>query len=84
MGARGPKAKPVELKVLEGNRGKRPLAVNLDSTFRPEVGMPTVPKGMCPEARKVWKRPARYRATPFSRMFWCNSCAISKSMGAIT
>lgn len=56
MGKRGPAAKPTELKVLEGNRGKRPLAVNLDSTFRPETGMPTVPKGLSPGARKVWKR----------------------------
>lgn len=56
MGRRGPTAKPAELKVLEGNRGKRPLAVNLDSTFRPEAGMPTVPKGLSPGARKVWKR----------------------------
>ena len=56
MGKRGPMAKPAELKVLEGNRGKRPLAVNLDSTFRPEAGMPTVPKGLSLGARKVWKR----------------------------
>lgn len=56
MGKRGPAAKPLELKVLEGNRGKRPMAVNLDSTFRPEAGMPTVPKGLSPGARKVWKR----------------------------
>lgn len=56
MRARGPTAKPVELKLLEGNRGKRPIALNLDSTFRPEAGMPSVPKGMNPGARKVWKR----------------------------
>jgi P27 family predicted phage terminase small subunit len=56
MGSRGPTAKPVELKLLEGNRGKRPIALNLDSTFRPEAGMPSVPKGMNPGARKVWKR----------------------------
>jgi P27 family predicted phage terminase small subunit len=56
MGKRGPAAKPAELKVLEGNRGKRPLAVNLDSTFRPEAGMPTVPKDLSPGARKVWRR----------------------------
>jgi len=56
MGKRGPAAKPAELKVLEGNRGKRPMAVNLDSTFRPEAGMPSVPKGLSPGARKVWKR----------------------------
>lgn len=55
MGRRGPAPKPHELKVLEG-RGRRPAAVNLDSTFRPEAGMPSVPKGLSPGARKVWKR----------------------------
>lgn len=54
MGQRGPAPKPAELKLLEGNRGHR--ALNLDSTFRPEVGMPSVPKGLSPGARKVWKR----------------------------
>lgn len=54
MGLRGPAGKPLELKVLEGNRGHRPL--NLDATFRPEVGMPPIPKGLPPDARKVWKR----------------------------
>uniref|UniRef100_A0A1A7GDY7 Phage terminase, small subunit, P27 family n=1 Tax=biofilter metagenome TaxID=1070537 RepID=A0A1A7GDY7_9ZZZZ len=56
MSKRGPAAKPFELKVLEGNRGKRPMAVNLDSTFRPEAGLPSIPKGLGPGARKVWKR----------------------------
>jgi len=54
MAKPGPTAKPVELTVLEGNRGHRPL--NLGATFRPEVGMPTIPKGMSAGARKVFKR----------------------------
>ena len=54
MGLRGPKAKPLELKLLEGNRGQRPLVT--DGTFRPEVGLPSVPKDLSPGARKVWKR----------------------------
>lgn len=54
MGLRGPQSKPAELKALEGNRGHRPL--NLESTFRPEVGMPSMPKGMSVGARKVFKR----------------------------
>lgn len=54
MGARGPAAKPRELKLLEGNRGHQ--ALNLDATFRPEVGLPTVPKDLSADARKVWKR----------------------------
>ncbi|MEY4416867.1 MAG: hypothetical protein RIQ53_4160 [Pseudomonadota bacterium] len=54
MGARGPTAKPVELKLLEGNRGNRPL--NLNGMFRPEVGAPTAPSWLLPEAKKAWKR----------------------------
>ena len=54
MGARGPAAKPVELKLLEGNRGNRPLDVT--GLFRPEVGVPDAPKWLAPEARKAWRR----------------------------
>lgn len=54
MGARGPQGKPAELKVLEGNRGHRPLDLSL--IFRPEVGLPTPPKYLSQEARKAWKR----------------------------
>lgn len=54
MGARGPAAKPVELKLLEGNRGHRPLDVT--GLFRPEVGVPDAPKWLAPEARKAWRR----------------------------
>lgn len=51
---RGPAAKPAELKVLEGNRGHRPI--DLGATFRPEVGMPSMPKDLSPGAKKVFKR----------------------------
>lgn len=54
MGARGPAAKPPELKALEGNRGHRPL--NLDQVFRPEVGAPDAPRWLTPDARKAWRR----------------------------
>ena len=54
MGARGPRAKPPELKVLEGNRGHRP--VNIDQLFRPEVGVPDAPKWLLAGARKAWRR----------------------------
>jgi P27 family predicted phage terminase small subunit len=54
MGKPGPAAKPAELKLLEGNRGHRP--VDLTSTFRPEVGLPSIPKGLSAGARKVWRR----------------------------
>ena len=54
MGVRGPAAKPAELRVLEGNRGHRPL--NLDQLFRPEVGAPEAPRWLNREARKAWRR----------------------------
>jgi P27 family predicted phage terminase small subunit len=53
-GTRGPKSKPVELKVLEGNRGHRPL--DLAGMFRPEVGLPDAPRWLMPEAKKCWRR----------------------------
>lgn len=54
MGQRGPTAKPPELKALEGGRGHRPI--NLDQTFRPEVGVPDMPRWISKEGRKAWKR----------------------------
>lgn len=54
MGSRGPTGKPVELKVLEGNRGHRPQ--DLSGMFRPEVGLPDAPRWLSPEARKAWRR----------------------------
>lgn len=54
MGARGPAAKPPELKVLEGNRGGRPI--DLTSMFRPEVGAPPMPRDMSRDGKKAWKR----------------------------
>lgn len=54
MGQRGPAPKPSELKVLEGGRGHR--AINLDATFRPEVGVPDAPTWLTKEAKKAWRR----------------------------
>lgn len=54
MGMRGAVAKPAELKLLEGNRGNRPI--DLNAMFRPEVGAPPRPKGLSREARKAWTR----------------------------
>ena len=54
MGARGPAAKPPELKLLEGNRGNR--AIDLTSMFRPEVGAPSIPRDISREGRKAWRR----------------------------
>lgn len=53
-GTRGPASKPAELKLLEGNRGHRPL--DLTSLFRPEVGLPDAPRWLLPEAKKAWRR----------------------------
>jgi P27 family predicted phage terminase small subunit len=50
----GPASKPAELKLLEGNRGNRPL--NLDTLFRPEAGMPERPRWLSREATKAWRR----------------------------
>lgn len=54
MGARGPAAKPPELKLLEGNRGNR--AIDLTSMFRPEVGAPPMPRDLSRDGKKAWKR----------------------------
>ena len=54
MGLRGPAGKPAELKALEGGRGHRPI--NFDQIFRPEVGVPPIPKGISREGRKAWRR----------------------------
>lgn len=54
MSSRGPNPKPAELKLLEGNRGHRP--VDLSALFRPEVGVPDAPRWLLPEAKKAWKR----------------------------
>lgn len=54
MGARGPAPKPVELRLLEGNRGNRPI--DLAGMFRPEVGLPDAPRWLLVEAKKAWRR----------------------------
>lgn len=54
MGARGPVGKPAELKLLEGNRGGRPIDVT--GLFRPEVGVPDAPKWLTKEAKAAWRR----------------------------
>ncbi len=54
MGQRGPKPKPFEMKVLEGNPGKRPLSI--DGVWRPFVEIPDPPKYLGKQALKEWKR----------------------------
>jgi len=54
MNSRGPLPKPVALKLLEGNPGKR--ALDLSAGVNPQVGIPSIPKHLGVEARKEWKR----------------------------
>ena len=53
-GTRGPLPKPVALRVLEGNAGKRPL--DLAAGVNPRIEIPSPPKHLGAEARKEWKR----------------------------
>lgn len=53
-GTRGPLPKPVALRVLEGNAGKRPL--DLAAGVNPRIEIPSPPKHLGIEARKEWKR----------------------------
>lgn len=52
MAKPGPAPKPVELKILEGNPGKRPLPTN---NPKPQPLAPKIPYGLLPLARKFWK-----------------------------
>ena len=56
MATRGRKPKPTELKLLEGNPGKRPLNKNEP---KPEKKAPRCPSWLEPEAKKEWKRMAK-------------------------
>jgi len=56
VATRGRKPKPTELKLLEGNPGKRPLNKNEP---KPEKKAPRCPSWLEPEAKKEWKRMAK-------------------------
>lgn len=53
MGYRGPAPKPTAIRVLEGNRGRRPLN---DAEPRPDPVPPKCPKHLDAEAKREWKR----------------------------
>ena len=55
MAKRGPKTKPTALKVIEGNKGHRPLNENEPA---PAADMPPVPDHLDDEARAEWDRVA--------------------------
>ena len=51
---RGPKPKPAHLKLVQGNRGKRPIKAEVDVT-------PSLPRPLpflCPDAKAEWARVA--------------------------
>lgn len=53
VATRGRKPKATNLKVLEGNPGKRPLNKNEP---KPKEKLPPCPKWLEPEAKKEWRR----------------------------
>ena len=57
MGTPGRAPKPTELKILEGNPGKRPLNKNEPA---PAKKAPSCPKWLEPEAKKEWRRLAKH------------------------
>lgn len=55
MGKRGPKKKPTELRVLEGNPSKRPMPEN-EPTPPPALETLKPPVWLPPRAKQEWKR----------------------------
>ena len=49
----GPRPKPTRLRLLEGNRSKRPINVNEP---KPETAVPACPSWLPAEAKREWKR----------------------------
>lgn len=54
MGQRGPKTQPPQLKVINGNPGRRPI--DLDAGINPRVATPKCPAFLLDEAKAEWKR----------------------------
>lgn len=52
MGKRGPAPKPTALKILEGNKGKRPLN---KKEPKPKLGIPKMPQHLGAIARQKWR-----------------------------
>lgn len=53
MAIRGRKPKPTNMKILEGNPGKRPLPTN---EVKPKQKAPRCPQWLEDDAKKEWKR----------------------------
>lgn len=56
MGARGPKPLPANVRAFTGTAHRALRAADLADGVHPEVGLPTVPHHLSPEASKEWKR----------------------------
>jgi len=54
MGQRGPKPQPPQLKLVNGNPGRRPI--DLDAGINPTVMIPKMPAHLSAEAKAEWKR----------------------------
>lgn len=54
MGTRGPKPQPPQLKLVNGNPGRRPI--DLDAGINPTVEIPKMPAHLSAEAKAEWKR----------------------------
>jgi phage terminase small subunit len=59
VGVRGPAPKPTRIRILEGNRARRPLPAN-EPQYAPAV--PRRPSGMSAGARKIWNTLVREMA----------------------
>ena len=77
----GRPSKPTRLKLLQGNPGKRALPRNEP---KPELGVPTRPGWLAPEAKREWNRavPELRRLGLLARIdramlvMWCETWAI--------
>lgn len=52
-GQKGRPPKPTALKVIEGNKGKRPLPTN---EVQPDIKIPRCPRHLSADAKREWKR----------------------------
>lgn len=56
MAQKGPKPKPTQLRILEGNPSRRPLPKNAP---QPAVGLPQPPKDLSATGKQIWRSLAK-------------------------
>ena len=56
MGRRGPKPLPMNVHMLRGNAGHKPLADLVDQAVRPDVEIPDCPTFLGADGKREWKR----------------------------